>query len=195
MEPSLQIPQPQPAPIAMNTPSQPASAPASPQGSNGGLLVGASHDNGGIKFIIAATGQRIEAEGGEYVLCEAAMSSTDMLSLKGTPMQIAKKLAELYHCNTGAVTPGTGLQAGQYVLCNAATQEPGVIEVKGTVRDIINQIATSVKCNGVDVKGQAAPAPQPQPVMAQGGAVPAGPVIPEWLFYLRYHPIGLCYCA
>lgn len=190
MDALTQIPQP---PQAINTiPTPPAQG--SQQGNNGGLLVGASHDNGGIKFVIQQTGQRIEAEGGEYVLCEAAMTSTEILSLKGTPIQIARKIAELYSCNTGTVTPGTGLQAGQYVLCNAATQEPGVIEVKGTVREIINQIAKSVMCNGVDVKGQTQTVAAPS--MAQGGIVqPTGTIVPEWLFYLRYHPVGICYCA
>lgn len=161
---------------------------------NGGIMVGKSHADNGIKFTVKPTGQKIEAEGGEYVICEDALNSTDVLSFKGTRNQIAKKINELFSCSTGVVT---GVQAGQYVLCNAATQNDEIIEVKGTVREILNQVAQSVMCNGVDVKGGSSPAPaqmadtnvQPQPgapVMAQGGVISHmnGVYILNYFFFL-----------
>lgn len=142
--------------------------PAAETNSNGGIMAGKSHDNGGIKFIVQPTGQKIEAEGGEFVITDAALNATDILSMKGTRLQIAQKINEIYGGNTGVVT---GVQAGQYVLCNAATQNDEILEVKGTVKEILNQVSESVMCNGVDTRGAAAAVAVTEPVMAQGGIV------------------------
>ena len=60
------------------------------EGAMGGLLVGPSHANGGIKY--AYGGNIVELEGGEGVINKRSLASGDVLSLTGTPMQIASDL-------------------------------------------------------------------------------------------------------
>lgn len=162
-------------------------APATPNltdTGNGGIFVGKSHDNNGIKFVVQPTGQKIEVEGGEFLVCEEAMNSSNVYTFKGTPLEIAKKINELFNCSTEAVTAVAG---GQYVMCNAATQSNETIEVSGTVKEILNKIAHSVKCNGVETKGApAAPAqPAAMPVMGSGGIVPSNSIFSAGVFFFN----------
>ena len=58
-------------------------------GANGGMLEGASHDNGGIPVVVKSTGQPIEVEGGESILSRASMQSNKEYTVTGTPKEIA----------------------------------------------------------------------------------------------------------
>lgn len=70
----------------------------------GGVVVGKSHqeadENGtGEKFVVASTGQIVELEGGEAVIVNKAMDSSDMLTFEGkemTPKEIASYLNHAY---------------------------------------------------------------------------------------------------
>jgi TP901 family phage tail tape measure protein len=58
----------------------------------GGEIEGPSHSRGGVKKVVRSTGQRVELEGGEGVINKRSMSSSDVLSVKGTPAQIASAI-------------------------------------------------------------------------------------------------------
>ena len=59
-------------------------------GARGGLIDGKSHAEGGVTF---TSGQsRIELEGGEGVINKRTMQSKDIVSVTGTPRQIASKI-------------------------------------------------------------------------------------------------------
>jgi hypothetical protein len=60
------------------------------EGAKGGMLRGPSHKEGGIKY--AMGGDILELEGGEAVLNKRSMESRDLLSLSGTPRDIASSL-------------------------------------------------------------------------------------------------------
>lgn len=70
----------------------------------GGVVVGKSHqeadENGtGEKFVVASTGQIVELEGGEAVIVNKAMDSSEMLNFEGkemTPKEIASYLNHAY---------------------------------------------------------------------------------------------------
>ena len=54
----------------------------------GGKVSGKSHAQGGEKFTVHKTGQRVELEGGEGVVNKRSMASRDVLSVTGTPAEI-----------------------------------------------------------------------------------------------------------
>jgi hypothetical protein len=60
---------------------------------NGGMLVGNSHTDGGIK-IKTPEGQ-IEAEGGEVIVNKRALSLEDKFVCEGTPREITSKVNEM----------------------------------------------------------------------------------------------------
>lgn len=64
----------------------------SQQFARGGLVKGKSHEEGGEKFVVRNTGQRVELEGGEAVINRRSMASKEVLSVTGTPAQIASQI-------------------------------------------------------------------------------------------------------
>ena len=60
------------------------------EGAKGGLLRGPSHKDGGIKYQYG--GDIVELEGGEAVINKSSIASNDVLSLTGTPRQIASDI-------------------------------------------------------------------------------------------------------
>ena len=64
----------------------------SQQFAKGGLLQGKSHAQGGIPMTVSSTGQRVELEGGEAVINKRSMASNRVLTLTGTPRQIASNI-------------------------------------------------------------------------------------------------------
>lgn len=58
----------------------------------GGEIQGRSHAQGGVPMMVRSTGQRVELEGGEGVINKRSMASNDILTLKGTPKQIASRI-------------------------------------------------------------------------------------------------------
>jgi hypothetical protein len=60
------------------------------EGAKGGLLRGKSHREGGIKYQMG--GDIVELEGGEAVINKQSVASSDILSLTGTPRQIASAI-------------------------------------------------------------------------------------------------------
>ncbi|MDV7392565.1 hypothetical protein RZS08_14460, partial [Arthrospira platensis SPKY1] len=64
----------------------------SQQFARGGLVNGKPHSQGGEHFVVRSTGQRVELEGGEAVINKRSMSSRDVLTVTGTPAQIANRI-------------------------------------------------------------------------------------------------------
>lgn len=60
------------------------------EGARGGLLRGASHRDGGIKYQMG--GDIVELEGGEAVINKQSIASNDILTVTGTPRQIASDI-------------------------------------------------------------------------------------------------------
>lgn len=64
-------------------------------GSEGGLLYGPSHKQGGIKTIIKSTGEIVELQGGEYILPTDEMNIQEKYTCEGTPREIANAINNL----------------------------------------------------------------------------------------------------
>lgn len=61
-------------------------------GSNGGILDGPSHENGGIKTKIKSTGKMVEVQGGEDILTSNVNNINERYMCEGTPGGIASAL-------------------------------------------------------------------------------------------------------
>lgn len=127
---------------------------------DGGLLVGKSHADGGMPMIVEGSGQNVEVEGKEFVVCDKAFREDTVLEMEGTRAEIAYELNRMYKCNTGTAD---SLKVGQYILCKKAMADDEVLNLKGTAKEIITQVAETVNCNGFYEDGGA--------LMAQGGYV------------------------
>jgi len=63
--------------------------------SNGGVLEGKSHENGGIRGVIKATNKKIVVEGNEVIENKRSMGIVDKYLCQGNPKQIASALNRL----------------------------------------------------------------------------------------------------
>jgi 8-oxo-dGTP pyrophosphatase MutT (NUDIX family) len=113
----------------------------------GGMVLGGektSHDNGGVKYIVKQTGQRVELEGDEFVLCDDVIRSTKYYTLTGTPYEIILKLANEGSCKIGALSE---IQGGEFVICKKVIRDKQVISVSGTPAEIVSQLQVEKGCN------------------------------------------------
>jgi|GEM_PF-6487505 len=62
-------------------------------GKGGGYLKGDSHDNGGISAVVTDDGNRpVELEGDEVILNKASMADEEVVTVTGTPKEIASAI-------------------------------------------------------------------------------------------------------
>lgn len=62
-------------------------------GKRGGMLKGPSHDNGGIPAIVTDAGNKpVELEGDEAIINKRSMNSKKVITVTGTPCEIASKI-------------------------------------------------------------------------------------------------------
>lgn len=62
-------------------------------GKRGGMLKGKSHADGGIKAVVTDSGDKpVELEGGEAIINKRTMKSDKVITVTGTPCEIASKI-------------------------------------------------------------------------------------------------------
>ncbi len=113
----------------------------------GGIVRGGestSHDNDGVKYIVKSTGQLVELEGDEIVLCESAIKSEKYHTFTGTPLEIIKKIADEYGCKRGSLNE---IHGGEFVICKKVVRDQQKITVCGTPAEIISQLQVEKGCN------------------------------------------------
>ena len=113
----------------------------------GGIVRGGeetSHANDGVKYVVKTTGQHVELEGDEIVLCENLMKSDKFFTFTDTPLNIIKTLADEYGCKRGTLTE---IQGGEFVICKKVVRDDTPITVSGTPPDIISQLQMEKGCN------------------------------------------------
>lgn len=129
-----------------------------------GHISGPSHAEGGVPVIVEPSGQKIEVEGEEYLLCAHAWKSlqantTSLTFTNKTNKEILDEIFQMYSCE---FTPGKA-QDGDFVICRKAVLDETRRDRSGTPAEILTQMQTEHGCN-------AAPTPTNE-VMAQGGPV------------------------
>lgn len=109
--------------------------------SEGGIVKGAPHTQGGVKFPLV--GQTVELEGEEIVICLKAYESDEIFDLVDTPYNILMHFQKHFGCNTGKLTH---IEPGEYVICKKVVKDSQPIAIKGTVREIINMLQEAKNC-------------------------------------------------
>lgn len=94
-------------------------------GSAGGVLVGRSHANGGIKAINKATGQPLEMEGGEVVITKPAVASRKLVEFQGKMMTNREVLSAINVSGGGVAFAEKGCELPQEIYVSGSTYEFG----------------------------------------------------------------------
>ena len=113
----------------------------------GGIVRGGeatSHDNNGVKYTVKSTGQLVELEGDEIVLCENALKSDHCHQITGTPLEILKKIADEYGCKRGTLDK---IHGGEFVICKKVVRDTESITVEGTPAEIVSYLQVQKGCN------------------------------------------------
>lgn len=73
----------------------------------GGMVNGPPHSRGGVKARVQSTGQRVELEGDEAIINRRSMASNEVISVSGTPKQIASAINALDNNGVSFATGAT----------------------------------------------------------------------------------------
>lgn len=113
----------------------------------GGIVRGGestSHANGGVRYTVKSTGDLVELEGDEIVLCEDAIKSTRCHTITGTHLEILKEIADTYGCGRGTLEQ---ISAHEFVICKKVVRDTEAITVSGTPAEIVSYIQVQKGCN------------------------------------------------
>lgn len=121
---------------------------------DGGIVVGKSHDDGGVKFKVNGTNTKVELEGKEVVLSSRAFSDPKTYTYEGTNFQILNNINKAYGGNP-LTKKVEELGVNDFVVCILSVQDPTVRKITGTNEQIISTINGTGGCVTTH-KGQAA---------------------------------------
>ena len=121
---------------------------------DGGIVVGKSHDDGGVKFKVNGTNTKVELEGKEVVLSSRAFSDPKTYTYEGTNFEILNNINKAYGGNP-LTKKVEELGVNDFVVCILSVQDPTVRKITGTNEQIISTINGTGGCVTTH-KGQAA---------------------------------------
>lgn len=114
----------------------------------GGMIVGKSHADGGVPFVVKETKQPIEAEGGEPLVPFDAIKDNKIITLEGTNKDIINEINN----SIGAKDlsdKATEVHSGDFIVCKRSARDNTKRKITGTKRQIISAINSSGGCNHV----------------------------------------------
>lgn len=110
---------------------------------------GEYHDKGGIKQDVKETGEIIEVEKNEYIICKSVFQSQEQLSYtQKTNLEI---LHDIY--SKGCDKDGNTVNSGDFIICKVVVMDKTLHDRSGTVKEILNQMQSEKSCrveNGGD---------------------------------------------
>jgi len=112
----------------------------------GGVVKGKSHKQGGEHFEVESTGQHVEVEDEEGVICDEAMYNNQVITLKGTRKSIASQINESVGCKS-MDQKLTSLKGGEFVIKVDGMDDEQIVEITGTRAQIASYI--NVEAGGV----------------------------------------------
>jgi hypothetical protein len=118
----------------------------------GGMTVGNSHAEGGVKFTVTDTGQRVELEGEEPVVTNRVENDTEPTVRKGTNKEIIDQIQK-EHGGKTMDQKVTSVEGGDIVICKNAANDPTERVLEGTDKEILHDINTGAGCNPIYEKG------------------------------------------
>lgn len=114
----------------------------------GGTVVGESHKNGGVPFVLKDTGTHIEEEGEEVNVPREIGESDEIYEFEGTNEQILNKILKLGGLSLNNKV--TEVKSGDIVICIKSAKDSKKRKYKGTVRQILSAINESRGCNHIE---------------------------------------------
>ena len=118
----------------------------------GGTVVGASHDDGGVKFVIEDTGRVVEEEGREVNVPTEITDDPKEYTFTGTNRQVLNKI--LRKGNLSVSDKVTSVRSGDIVICIVSAEDKEKRTYKGTIKQILSAINESGGCKHIESGAQ-----------------------------------------
>lgn len=113
----------------------------------GGIVVGPSHKNGGVPFVLQDTGRHIEEEGMEINIPRDLAESDTVYTLKGTNAQVLDKILSIAGLSISDKV--TNVRSGDVVICVRSAWDNQIRTFSGTITEILHKINTSKGCKPI----------------------------------------------
>lgn len=146
----------------------------------GGMVVGPSHAEGGVPFMLQDTGRHIEEEGMEINIPRELSESPKKYSFRGTNARVLDQILKL--AGLSVTDKVTNVRSGDIVICVRSAWDQKKRAFTGTIKEILHEINTSGGCKPIiDPKSQI-PNPKSQVTAKNGGTLPKGvkPRVKDW---------------
>lgn len=114
----------------------------------GGTVVGESHKNGGVPFVLSDTGTAIEEEGKEINIPRELAESDEIYEFEGTNWEILNKILKLGGLSLKSEV--TEVKSGDIVICIKSAWDDTPRKYKGTIRQVLSAINESRGCNHIE---------------------------------------------
>src|SRR3990167_5432006 len=114
----------------------------------GGTVVGASHANGGVPFVLTDTGTHIEEEGKEVNIPREIGEGSKVYEFSGTNRQILDKILKIG--NLSITDKVTEVKSGDIVICIKSAWDDEPRSYTGTVRQILSAVNESRGCKHIE---------------------------------------------
>jgi 3'-phosphoadenosine 5'-phosphosulfate sulfotransferase (PAPS reductase)/FAD synthetase len=114
----------------------------------GGLIVGDSHADGGVPFVLEDSGTHIEEEGEEANLPNEIKDITKVYTFKGKNHEVIHKILQLVGLKLSNKV--TSVRSGDLVICKASLWDDTVRTYTGTPIQIVSAVNESEGCNHIE---------------------------------------------
>jgi len=114
----------------------------------GGLVVGDSHADGGVPYVLEDSGTHIEEEGEEANLPNEIKDITEVYTFKGKNHEVIHKILQLVGLKLSNKV--TSVRSGDLVICKASLWDDTVRTYTGTPIQIVSAVNESEGCNHIE---------------------------------------------
>ena len=134
----------------------------------GGLVVGPSHAEGGVPFVIEDTGKHVEMEGDEAVIPRELSEDQSEHTFTGTNRSILNQI--LKKANLSLSDKVTQVKSSDVVICIKSTWSEEKRTYTGTIHQILSAINESEGCKVIEKGATVTPAGEKE-TKAEGGKI------------------------
>ncbi len=114
----------------------------------GGLIVGDSHKDGGVPFVLEDSGTHIEEEGEEANLPNEIKDITKVYTFKGKNHEVIHKILQLVGLKLSNKV--TSVRSGDLVICKDSLWDDTIRSYTGTPIQIVSAVNESEGCNHIE---------------------------------------------
>lgn len=111
----------------------------------GGVVVGASHEDGGVDFVVVDNGKQVELEGRELVISRSAFDDNETYTYTGTNYEILNQINQKYGGNA-MWEKVDSIGENDFVICIISAEDPTVRTFTGTNEQVVSAINGTGGC-------------------------------------------------